>query len=168
MSRQKLGPGFNNQGSDITWSYFGKTKFDPATEVLDVGLYYAQQNAKTGELWIGGEVQHIDNLLNSDDSTIGDVARNNLSTIVPKVFNNAEPIEVLQMWSGIMAFTADGLPLVGRLPASLTSRLGDGEWFAGGYNGHGMDKGWLCGDAIARMAMGEAVPEVAAGFVPSG
>lgn len=163
MSRQKLGPDFANKGSEITWSYFGKTKFDPATEVLDVGLYYAQQNAKTGDLWIGGEVQHIDDLFTSDDSTVGDVARKNLSTVVPKILHHAEPVEVLQMWSGIMAFTADGLPLVGHLPESLTRRQGDGEWFAGGYNGHGMDKGWLCGVAVARMAMGEDAPE----FLPA-
>ncbi|HEX5939508.1 MAG TPA: FAD-binding oxidoreductase [Dehalococcoidia bacterium] len=36
-----------------------------------------------------------------------------------------------QRWAGLMGFTPDGLPLVGRLPGS------ERVWVAGGYNGHG-------------------------------
>jgi hypothetical protein len=36
--------------------------------------------------------------------------------------------------------------------------MGNGEWLAAGFNGHGMDKCWLSGEAIAKMVLGEAVP----------
>lgn len=57
-----------------------------------------------------------------------------------------------------MGFTPDGLPIVGGLSASTTGRSGSQEWIAAGFNGHGMDKCWLSGQALALMALGEDVP----------
>lgn len=56
-----------------------------------------------------------------------------------------------------MAFTPDMLPLVGRLSKGISGRNGEGEWFAGGYNGHGMDKSWLTGEALVSMVVGKDV-----------
>jgi hypothetical protein len=42
--------------------------------------------------------------------------------------------------------TADRLPIVGDLPASVTEReVKGGEWVAAGSNGYGMCQAWLSG-----------------------
>ncbi|KAF6786366.1 FAD dependent oxidoreductase superfamily protein [Colletotrichum sojae] len=56
--------------------------------------------------------------------------------------------------------TADGLPIVGRVPGSLLgigSDDDDGQWIAAGFNGYGMDKCWLTDEALVRMMFGEDV-----------
>lgn len=158
MSRQKLGPSFPRLGDQFSWSYRSKPSMDPYTGITDIGLYYAQQNVHTGDLWIGGEVQKIDDMLSADDSIVPELAKRNLCSVVPKILQGAEPVEPVSVWSGIMGFTTDGLPLVGQLPAAFTNRAGCGEWIAGGYSGHGMDKAWSCGEAVARMLLGEQPP----------
>ncbi|KAJ5121966.1 hypothetical protein N7476_005442, partial [Penicillium atrosanguineum] len=158
MSRQKLGPSFPLLGNEVSWTWRNRPSFDPSTNVVNIGLYYAQQNVKTGDLWIGGEKQSIEDLLNNDDSVVSEQAKDNLASIVPEILQGVEPVEMIRIWSGIMGLTADGLPLVGQLRASLTGRSGNSEWVAGGYNGHGMDKAWSCGEAIARMVLGEEAP----------
>ncbi|PHH60171.1 hypothetical protein CDD81_2057 [Ophiocordyceps australis] len=59
-------------------------------------------------------------------------------------------VAVSRAWSGIMAFTGDGLPLVGGVPGRR------GEWVAAGYCGDGMVWAWLCGAALASMLLGAA------------
>ncbi|KAM0277818.1 hypothetical protein ACHAQH_005522 [Verticillium albo-atrum] len=158
MSVQKAGEKFPRLGDQASWSCCGKRRIDAQSKTCDLSLYYAQQNTKTGDIWIGGEVQPVEELLSYDDSQIGSTARQNIASILRRVFEAGEDAGLVTAWSGIMGFTADSLPLVGKLSSELTGRSGDGEWFSGGYNGHGMDKGWLCGEAIARMALGEEAP----------
>ncbi|KAK6364961.1 hypothetical protein LTS17_011657 [Exophiala oligosperma] len=160
MSVQKPSASFPRLGDQVSWAHGGQRNLDPRTGIMDASLYYAQQNAVTGEVWIGGDVQPLSQLLTSDDSCVGELAARNLSTILPRIFDDDGSPEPLKVWSGIMAFTADGLPIVGKLLSSLTERSGDGEWISAGYNGHGMDKGWLCGEAVARMVLEEETPEL--------
>ena len=163
MSAQQPGPSFPNLGSSVSWSYLGKPSFDQTTGVFSTGLYYAQQNARTGAIFIGGESQKLSDMLSSDDTVIATEAHETLSRILSRVYNkDAQPVGEQRLWSGIMGFTSDGLPLVGRLTKDLTARAGDGEWIAAGFNGHGMDKCWLTGEAVAEMIMGrtpEAFPK---------
>jgi glycine/D-amino acid oxidase-like deaminating enzyme len=161
MSTQKLGPSFPHVGDRMSWSHISKGTYDGETGHIHLGLYYAQQNAKTGVMFLGGESQSLSGLLTSDDSFVGNDARDTLTSAAPRIWKDAAPAEPLKVWSGIMGFTADGMPLVGRLPAGLTGRSGSGEWIAAGFNGHGMDKCWLSGEALARMVLGE---EVVPGF----
>jgi glycine/D-amino acid oxidase-like deaminating enzyme len=155
MSAQKPHLSFPNLGGEASWTHFSKASFDPETGVFGTGLYYTQQNEHTGEIFIGGERQKVTDLLSSDDSIVSSEARESLSTILPRVFKGVEPIGEQRIWSGIMGFTSDGLPLVGKLPAEVTERDGDGEWIAAGFNGHGMDKCWLSGETVARMVLGK-------------
>lgn len=155
MSVQKPGPGFPMLGDRLSWSSVNEFAYRPESDAWDTQYHYAQQNAKTGEIWIGGECQRLSELLTSDDSTVGETTKQKLSTVLPSIFSNVEPHEVRRVWSGIMAFTSDGCPIVGRVPSSISGREGQGEWIAAGYNGHGMDKAWLCGEGVARMALGE-------------
>jgi gamma-glutamylputrescine oxidase len=57
-------------------------------------------------------------------------------------------------WSGLMAFTPDGLPLVGEM-ANLP-----GVFFATGCNGHGLGYGLNLAKLIVAVGQGDAVPGV--------
>jgi glycine/D-amino acid oxidase-like deaminating enzyme len=155
MSTQRLGPSFARVGDKLSWSYMTPATYDPHTGQVALGLYYAQQNPYTGVMFVGGESQSLQGLLSGDDSVVGEDARRSLTAAPARIWKDAAPSEPLQVWSGIMGFTGDGLPLVGNLSEELTSRKGTGEWIAAGYNGHGMDKAWLCGFEVARMVLGE-------------
>ena len=161
MSTQGRGT-FPELGETNSFSYMDKGTLDPKTNVWSWTLYYITQDPNTGNIYIGGEKQKLDQLLVSDDTVIGEIPNEALSKILPKIFNEGwedkNPV-VKKMWSGIMAFTADQLPLVGHLTPVVSQRKGDGEWFAGGFNGHGMDKAWLTGEALVKMIVGEDVSE---------
>jgi glycine/D-amino acid oxidase-like deaminating enzyme len=58
-----------------------------------------------------------------------------------------------------MGFSSDGLPLVGRLPSTLTGRKGTGEWIAAAFNGYGMVNCLMSGEALALMILGENVSD---------
>lgn len=158
MSCQDPGPSFPRMGSDASWNLLEKTRYDPKTRVLVAGLYYAQQNPKTGDIWVGGEVQNVDELISSDDSVVSPRAKENILSVLPRIWKDTEP-GASQIWSGVMGFTSDGLPLVGNLSSKMTGRTGDGEWIAAGFNGHGMDKCWLTGEALAQMVLQGTTPE---------
>lgn len=51
------------------------------------------------------------------------------------------------LWTGIMAYTADELPIVGELPRS------NGQYVVAGFNGGGMDKIFLSARGIAEMVV---------------
>ncbi|KAM0558138.1 hypothetical protein ACHAPJ_005305 [Fusarium lateritium] len=157
-SVQYPGDSFPRLGSEYSWTKMHKGSYDPETRILTAGLYYAQQNAKSGEIVIGGESQEIENLLTSDDSQVAPSAKDHISSILPKIYLDADNAKAKKVWSGIMGFTPDGLPLIGNLDPKVTGRAGTEEWIAAGFNGHGMDKCWLSGQAVAKMALGEDVP----------
>lgn len=183
MSTQEATPAFGRHGHQLTWSVIGSGGFDAETQVLDLGLYYASQNVRSGDIFVGGEKATISEILVSDDSHVGDVARKNISTVLPRYFtrgwgecatadgDNEEGKEagkqptVKKIWSGIMGFTADRLPLVGPLARSVTKRGVDGgEFIAAGFNGYGMPLCWSCGEAVAKMLLdidvGDLLPDL--------
>ncbi|KAF5667743.1 FAD dependent oxidoreductase superfamily [Fusarium denticulatum] len=132
------------------------------TGFFDTGLYYLQQNALTGSIWIGNETAYMKDVLTADDTYVPEEARQALSTVLPKLFLNgwgSETVsEIESIWSGIQGHTADGLPIVGKIPESLTGATGDdGQWIAAGFNGYGMDKCWLTGEALVKMMLGDDV-----------
>ena len=134
------------------------------------GLDYMTQNVHTGELFLGGglfqsEKGGLLDVGSSDDSQLSELATNHLLDVLPSIFNQqdgtpAQKSEITARWSGIMGFTADGVPLVGRLPPSATGRDETTttdpteEWIAAGFNGYGMVNAWLSGQAVALMALG--------------
>lgn len=154
MSAQEPGPDFPRMGAEASWSYFSKSHFDFETGIFCPGLYYAQQNVKNGYIFIGGESQKVEDLLSADDTVVSPEAEEHIRSILPRVFRDVEPVGQQKVWSGIMGFTSDGLPLVGRLTSDLTQREGQQEWIAAGFNGHGMDKCWLTGESLATMILG--------------
>jgi len=170
MSTQKATPEFGRHGHEWSWAIVNRGHFHRETNVLEAGLYYGNQNAKTSDIFFGGEKAKINELLISDDSEVGATCAENIATALPRFFTKGWPDgtkpEVLKVWSGIMGFTADRLPLVGPLPPCVTGR-GDkdrGEWIAAGFNGYGMPLCWSSGEAVAKMLLGidvdDFLPEV--------
>ncbi|GFF89146.1 hypothetical protein IFM47457_08048 [Aspergillus lentulus] len=170
MSTQKPGPQWGNQ--PYSFLFRKKQSWDPSTTLVEQGLYWMQQNAKTSDLFVGGDLQRLDDFISSDDSVISADSAGNLTTLLPKkLFNEGwtNPITndtlssataLHRLWSGIIGVTADQLPIVGKVPTCVSDRnIDGGEWVAAGFNGYGMCQAWLSGQAIARMALGEPKPE---------
>ena len=59
-----------------------------------------------------------------------------------------EELEAAYQWSGIWGTSRDSHPWVGEVPGRT------GVWIAGGYSGHGMPNGTLCGRAAVEMILG--------------
>ncbi|KAL1627908.1 hypothetical protein SLS54_002175 [Diplodia seriata] len=59
-----------------------------------------------------------------------------------------EELKATHQWTGIMGYSRDNVPWVGKVP-------GVGVWLAGGYTGHGMPNGTLCGKAIVELALAD-------------
>lgn len=99
--------------------------------------------------------------ISTDDSVVGEHEVSHLQHVLPRFFgqNRNSPWRLVSSWSGIMGFSADGLPLVGRLPSALTGRKGEGEWIAAAFNGYGMANCLMSGEALASMMMGEPVSD---------
>lgn len=171
MSTQKSTPAFGNHGHKLSWSMINRGHFDSTTGVVEAGLYYSNQNPHTNNIFIGGEKAKINELFISDDTEVGVPCVENISGVLPRFFTKGwdtdEKPEVIKVWSGIMGFTADHLPLIGQLPKSITNRgeEGDGgEYIVAGFNGYGMPLCWSSGEAIAKMILGidvsDFLPEV--------
>lgn len=125
---------------------------------------YSNQNPKTHDIFIGGENAPVREMFVADDSAITKAAKDNISSVLPRYFEKGwkkgETPEVRKIWSGILAFTGDRLPFVGRLPVSITGRGEEGgEWIAAGFNGYGMPQCWSAGEAVAKMLLGQDVSD---------
>lgn len=80
---------------------------------------------------------------------------------------------VKSSWTGVMGFTGDLLPLVGKVPSGVASgdegkdedgkaeeEKGEGEeWIAAGFNGYGMVNCWGSGKALVSMILNQSPPE---------
>lgn len=162
MSTQKPPEAFGQYGRDVTWSRVGGGGFNENTNVIDLGLYYASQNPITGDIFIGGEKAKVDELFTSDDTVVGAPCEDNITNKLPQCFvkgwEDNSTHQVRKVWSGIMGFTGDHLPLVGSLPQSVTDRGKEGgEWIAAGFNGYGMPLCWSSGEAVVKMILGQQV-----------
>jgi gamma-glutamylputrescine oxidase len=95
----------------------------------DEGYQYWRQYAD-GRLVVGGWRNRSFATENTLDETPGDSVQRHLEHFVRQTLGLPEAA-IAHRWAGIMAFSADGLPLVGRLPGSHRC------YIAAGYTGHG-------------------------------
>ncbi|MFF9143602.1 NAD(P)/FAD-dependent oxidoreductase [Streptomyces sp. NPDC014861] len=123
---------------------------------LDRGLLYGGQ-APDGSLLVGG----LRNTVPGRDEGIAvepgantplfapDLA-DRLADALPALLPEARGAEVVRAWSGVMAFTPDRRPLVGRWPGA------EGLWVMAAFNGHGMPYSQIVPQQLAeRMAGGD-------------
>lgn len=163
MTTQAVPEHFPSQGGFRSWSLMQPQRLDPETGSFHFGLYYLQQNAKTKDLFVGVENQTLEEFLCSDDSFVSEASMKDLPNFLPRMFKavsgDGEKPQLKAIWSGVMGLTADGLPLVGRLPSNATGREATQEWIAAGFQGYGMDKCWLTGEALVAMMSGKDVSD---------
>jgi glycine/D-amino acid oxidase-like deaminating enzyme len=159
MTVQDPGSSIPNQGTAISWGFHYPPSCDSETKRVGHGLYYLGQSAKSGYLYFGGENARIDESVSADDSFVAEHSVVHLQSALPRFFGKDDRSNwrLISSWSGIMGYSPDGLPIVGRLSSKLTGRAGDGEWIAAAFNGYGMANSLLSGEALALMILGEDV-----------
>src|SRR5579875_1648153 len=94
----------------------------------DHGYQYWRQVA--GRLIVGGWRNRSFATENVADETPGDEVQQYLDAFVHETLNLPN-VKIAARWAGVMAFSADALPLVGKLPGTRYC------YIAGGYTGHG-------------------------------
>ncbi|KAJ5835355.1 FAD dependent oxidoreductase [Penicillium robsamsonii] len=151
----------SNQGTTVSWGFHYPPSYDPETKRHGYGLYYLGQSAKTGYFYFGGENTRLEESVSSDDSFVADHSVEHLEIVLPRFFGKHDRSDwrLVSSWSGIMGYSSDGLPMVGRLSPTLTDREGDGEWIAAAFNGYGMANSLMSGEALALMILGEDVSD---------
>jgi len=84
---------------------------------------------------------------------LGDVIRDRLTRFASRYFPEIE-MRHADRWSGIMGFTLDGLPLVGRLP-DLPQ-----VYFAVGLGGRGLAWAFVVADRLVKLMLNDADPGI--------
>lgn len=72
-----------------------------------------------------------------------------IAQCLTSLFPSLRDVRVIRCWAGIMGFTADGLPLIGRWP------LLQGLTLAAGFNGGGFSWAAITGQIIADLVSGQ-------------
>lgn len=116
------------------------------------GEFYIRQ-AQSGEVLIGGgRRSHADEEVGYDDATTPAV-QEDLECYLHRHFPWARTLAIEQRWSGTMGFSPDRLPVVGAVPGQ------PGNFWAGGFTGHGMSYGFRMGKLLAALVLGDTQPE---------
>lgn len=123
----------------------------PSCGYSDYGHMYYRQTFD-GRLLIGGarnlhrELEH-----DTTDDRITDLVQNSLEVYLRKRFADVTA-SIDRRWAGIMGFSVDGLPLVGRLPEM--NNVG----FAVGFTGHGLSTGAVIAERAVDLMINGTSP----------
>ena len=113
------------------------------------GYYYLRQT-DNGNLLVGGARHlHKEQEVGYDDQTTVELQAD-LIKYLKDHFPSAGSPRILNRWSGVMGFSPDGLPSIGKLPG-----LTGPNYWAAGFTGHGMSIGFLIGHTLAQLATGK-------------
>ncbi|KAK8068718.1 FAD dependent oxidoreductase-domain-containing protein [Apiospora phragmitis] len=164
MSAQKPGNLFPEQhGPHRSWSVIYGDGFDYVTQRPPE---HGESRQSQGDLMLGGGFvctlnRGIDMLAVSDDGApLDGMTLAHISGVLPAAFSPNWGVGggLRQAWSGILGFTRDMLPLVGRLDKTVTGRapsdVNGGEWIVAGFAGEGMVWSWLSGMALGIIVSG--------------
>ncbi|RCI15848.1 hypothetical protein L249_1705 [Ophiocordyceps polyrhachis-furcata BCC 54312] len=169
-AQRPCGPTFPTEAHGLrSWSviYPSSEGFDYATQRPD------RADGSPGDVMLGGGLFRsrdggLDQMGVWDDSRLDAFPLMHLRGSLSAVFqpgggsNNGGVFspDAGAAWSGIMGFTGDSLPLVGRLPERRRGKKTGGrrrrrrQWVVAGFNGEGMVWAWLCGAAVGVMLVG--------------
>lgn len=117
----------------------------------DGGFQYWRQ-LSDGRLVVGGWRNRSLATENTGDETPTRDVQPHLESFVRETLGLRD-VPVEHRWAGIMAFSPDGLPLIGSVPGR------DGCFVAGGYTGHGNAYALMAGRVIADLIVGRGHPE---------
>ncbi|KAL3447780.1 FAD dependent oxidoreductase [Aspergillus insuetus] len=164
MTVQELSP-VTSRSVPTSWAIHYTPYLDESTATYADGLTYGMQSAKSRYYFFGGAKCAPAELISSDDTVLVESSAEFLQKSVTSLFGRErQDSRLISAWSGVMCFSSDSMPLVGRLPAELTNRAGEGEWICGAYNGYGMPSAWLAGESLALMILNKPprdyLPEV--------
>lgn len=123
----------------------------------DHGYQYWRQVA--GRLIVGGWRNQSPDTENVADETPGPEVQEHLTAFVHETLN-LPGVKIAARWAGVMAFSADSLPLVGPLPGTQHC------YIAGGYTGHGNAYTVHAAHMLSEMLQGRA-PEESNLFEPA-
>ncbi|KAL1988363.1 hypothetical protein VTN96DRAFT_10046 [Rasamsonia emersonii] len=158
MTLQAPPPAFPRVGGRHSWLLHYAPGYD----------YMTQSPTASGELYLGGGLLTalLSGKVSVDDADVGNVrddqqsdeALKILERVMEERFRNGKGAAVLNKWTGVMGFTIDSSPIVGKVPYSVSGRdpgvsSSGGEWVAAGFCGHGMAYCWLTGKAVAEMVL---------------
>ncbi|KAM0470475.1 hypothetical protein ACHAP7_009539 [Fusarium lateritium] len=162
MTVQDLGNCLPNRGATHSWSVHSPPRLDKKLGLVDSGMRYLQQNAHSGHFFFGGEKATASDTLTADDSVENPTSAKSLKQQLPQLFGLSPVSEgqIVSQWTGVMGYTADGWPVVGQLPETMTGRKGAGEWIAAGFNGMGMSMCVLSGESLAKMILGQEASDL--------
>ncbi len=118
-------------------------RLPPMAMLTNFGYEYWQQTPD-GRLVLGGmRWSAEDTDVGKLDETPDPNLRKNLKGFMNETFSNLGALILTHNWAGVMGFSIDGLPIIGKLPGRNTILT------AGGYTGHGMSFGFLAGKILA-------------------
>jgi glycine/D-amino acid oxidase-like deaminating enzyme len=119
----------------------------------DEGYQYWRQ-LSDGRLVVGGwRNRSFDTELQTYDETPNEGIQRHLDAFVHETLNLPQ-VGIANRWAGIMGFTADSLPLIGRLPGVPNC------FIAGGYTGHGNAFAIHAGLLVSELVQGKMNPDV--------
>lgn len=157
MSAQTPGHNFPCQATKHSWMFSYDRGFDYLTQLPSGQMMFGGGFARSE----GGGLADLGIATDDEMSLYCDI---HLSGALPVVFGRqnwgevqGNPVQA--MWTGNMAFSADGFPWVGQLPSSVTNRPSSAdsksgsEWISAAFGGEGMVQAWLCGKALATMLL---------------
>ncbi|WAO94392.1 FAD dependent oxidoreductase [Fusarium falciforme] len=91
----------------------------------------------------------------ADDTAVDLLPQKHLGAVTPVVFDFGANMDKTHGWSGIVAFTHDGNPFVGRLPFHNRTH----QWVCASYHATGMIRAFKSAQLLAHLFFGEDVPE---------
>jgi sarcosine oxidase subunit beta len=114
--------------------------FAPAM-AIDWGTLYWRQTS-SGTIVLGGRMESP------------------LSSVLAAAFPDLPPLRAARRWTGVMDQTADGRPIVGRVPRESS------QWVVAGFGGHGLPPALGVGRALAAAIATGSVPPALDRFDP--
>jgi gamma-glutamylputrescine oxidase len=119
----------------------------------DEGYQYWRQ-LSDGRLVVGGWRNHsFDTELQTYDETPNEKIQQHLDAFIHETLELPH-VKITNRWAGIMGFTSDSLPLIGRLPGVPNS------FIAGGYTGHGNAFAIHAAKLVSELVQGKMNPDV--------
>lgn len=122
----------------------------------------------SGELILGGErmaARDTGDGIWRDDEVDPVVGRRLREALNLSLTEFPPKLEAGYEWTGIMGYSADTQPWIGRVPESLGG--GDGLWISAGYTGHGMPVAARGGIVVAEGILGRKGIEIPQQWEPS-